>query len=239
MNTDKSFTFNPETCLLIYQVLANISNDMFVIFDFEYKICQYINTKHLKASKKSFKNIRFDELKTMVHPDDFLLIENVYKKITEYTNNEMEFTDSVNYFSFLLRVKNYHSVSKVPNYFMSYVKIKPLLFNGKCRYGICLLSAAIVRKQNGLLLKHYENQDYSVFSFEKKKWEYHKYIPLSNRQKEMLAWAQRGFTLKETADKMNISTKTIENMRSVLYEKFGVNSIEQAIQYVLNRKLTY
>lgn len=79
--------------------------------------------------------------------------------------------------------------------------------------------------------------DYSNYSFRTKKWEYFSFYPLSNKQKEMLIWAQQGFSLKETAIKMNVSDKTIESMRHTLFEKFGVSSIEQAIQYAFNRRL--
>ncbi|MDR1223235.1 MAG: helix-turn-helix transcriptional regulator [Tannerella sp.] len=55
----------------------------------------------------------------------------------------------------------------------------------------------------------------------------------------MLVWAQQGLSLKETADKMNVANKTIENIRRTLFEKLGVNTIEQAIQYASNRRLIY
>jgi len=38
---------------------------------------------------------------------------------------------------------------------------------------------------------------------------------------------------------MNISEKTIENIRKTIFEKLGVNTIEQAIQYASNRRLIY
>ena len=81
--------------------------------------------------------------------------------------------------------------------------------------------------------------DYSYYSFRTNQWKHYIYSPLSKRQKEALIWAQQGLSLKETANKMNISEKTIENIRKTIFEKLGVNTIEQAIQYASNRRLIY
>lgn len=60
---------------------------------------------------------------------------------------------------------------------------------------------------------------------------------INEKQKQVLIWAQQGLSLKETADKMNVSNKMIENIRTTIFEKFEVKSIEQAIQYASNRRL--
>jgi DNA-binding CsgD family transcriptional regulator len=140
-------------------------------------------------------------------------------------------------FSFLLRVKSAFPSNRKSDYLMTCVKLKPQWLNEQLRYGICLLSPSVIRKPGHQLCVHYKNMDYSDYSFKTKKWKHHQFSPLSKRQKEMLVCAQHGFSLKETAEKMNVAEKTTESIRQTLLKKFGVNTIEQAIQYASNRRL--
>lgn len=236
-----SIITNTDNKTFMYDFLASMLNEILIIFDFELKECLYVSNKNNNLTNTQEKTVKFslEELKEIIHPEDFTLCIDIYNCIENCLYNKSMPFDQLNYFSFLLRIKNFFSNKSSSGYFMSFIKLKPQWINNQMRYGICLLSASIIRKQNRLLTAHYINHDYSSFSFETKKWSYYKFSPLTKRQKEMLLWAQQGLSLKETAEKMNVSIKTIENMRSILYEKLGVSSIEQAIQYVSNRKLIY
>jgi len=107
-------------------------------------------------------------------------------------------------------------------------------------YLLSIIQKAIdMKKQDYKLRAHYNNRDHYDYSFKTKEWMHHKFSPLSRRQIEMLVWAQQGLSLKDTADKMNISFKTVENMRHELFDKWKVISIEQALQYASNHRLLY
>ena len=122
---------------------------------------------------------------------------------------------------------------------MIYVKLKPIWTDEQLQYGVCLLSASVIQKPDRQLHVHYSNMDHAEYAFKTRKWTYRPFSPLSQRQKEMLVWSHQGFSVKDISEKMCASTKTIESIRQTLYERFGVNSIEQAIQYALNRRLIY
>lgn len=227
---------------IICDFLSSMMTEVLVILDFERKVIQCMPNNNQILSdymSESSKEIGYDIIEKLIHPKDISFVNEIFHVIKESMCNDELPADQVNYFSFLLRMKNSLSPNRKLDYLMNYVKLKPLWVNDEVRFGICTLSASVIRKQNHQLNVYYKNMDYSEYSFKLKKWKYCSYSPLSKRQKEMLIWAQQGLSLKETADKMNLADKTVESIRGSLFEKFGVNTIEQAIQYASNRRLIY
>jgi DNA-binding CsgD family transcriptional regulator len=215
---------------------------MVVVFDFNRKQVQYISDndllRHDPIRRKSNMS-DCDFFEKIIHPDDISFWKGVHALILNNPNDEKLPVNQIDHFSFLLRIKNSLSSNKRPDYLMIYVKLKLQWEKEQLRYGIYTLSPSVIREQNKQLCVHYNNKDHSEYSFETKKWRYFRFSPLTKRQKEMLVWAKQGFSLKETAEKMNVSDKTIEVMRYKIFGKFGVNTIEQAIQYASNRKLIF
>jgi DNA-binding CsgD family transcriptional regulator len=238
---DCSPTMNAGEWSIVYDFLSSMMTETLIVLDFDLKNFRYIPNNDVILcgyTQETPKALGYDFFKEAIHPKDLSFGKNVYNTILDSLNND-ELPAQVNYFSFLLRIKSSLLSNRKSDYLMTYVKLKPQYLNEQLRYGICMLSASVIRKQDNQLCAHYKNMDYSDYSFKTKKWMHHQFFPLSKRQKEMLVWAQQGLSLKETADKMNVACKTIENMRQTLFEKFGVNTIEQAIQYASNRRLIY
>lgn len=228
---------NTKEHFIICDFLASMISDSVVIFDFLQKSFNYVLKSSISSCSNAEGILGCDCFKKIIHPNDRDFFENVYCIVQDSLNKNEQPRDQVNYFSFLLRINSDLSLNEKSNYFMTYVKLKPQWENDRLRYGICILSASVVKKQNNQLLVYYKNMDYSDYSFIARKWKYHSFSPLNRKQKQVLMWAQQGLSLKETADKMNVSNKMIENIRTTLFEKFEVNSIEQAIQYASNRRL--
>lgn len=221
----------------IYDFLSNMISDSLIVLDFGQKSFNHISKNGLISCISTDETLDYDCFKKIIHPNDRCFLEDVYNTIQDSFNNNELSINKIDYFSFLLRIDNNLSSNEKSSYFMTYVKLKPQWENEQIQYGFCLLSASVIREQDNRLLAYFNNMDYSSYSFRTKKWEYFLFSPLTNRQKEMLMWAQQGFSMKETAAKMCVSDKTIENTRSSLFEKFGVSSIEQVIQYASNRRL--
>lgn len=238
-NLENSSEMDAEKCSVMYDFLSSMIADLLVVFDFDQKSFNYMPKNESISCSYTEKFLDFDCCKKIIHPNDRDFLEDVCNIIQDSLNNNELPIEQINYFSFLLRINSDLSSNGKFNYFMAYVKLKPQWVNTQLRYGICILSASVIREQNNQLFAYYRNMGYSNYSFKMGKWTYYPFLPLSKRQKEMLMWAQQGFSLKETADKMNVSDKTIESIRCALFEKFGVNSIEQAIQYASNRRLIY
>lgn len=237
---DNCLTMDTGGWSVLYDFLSDMMADMFLVFDFDQKCFRCIpNDSFILCgyTRETPVTFGYDYFEKRIHPDDDFFLKNVYNIIVDSFINDNLSVNQVNYFSFLVRIKSSFLSNGKSNYFMVYVKLKSQWENAHLRYGICILSASVIQKQDNQLFVYYKNMDYSNYSFRTKKWEYFSFYPLSNKQKEMLIWAQQGFSLKETAIKMNVSDKTIESMRHTLFEKFGVSSIEQAIQYAFNRRL--
>lgn len=227
---------------IMYDFLSSTMTEAILVLDFERKNFQYISNNDLILSgytQETAMALGYDFFKKVLHPKDIPFGKDIHTIILNSLNNGELPMEQIDYFSFLLRIKTSLSPSEKSDYLMTYVKLKPHWMNSQLRYGICLLSASIIRKQDYQLCAHYKNMDYSHYSFKTKKWEHSQFSPLCKRQREMLIWAQHGLSLKETADKMNVADKTIESIRHTLFEKFGVNTIEQAILYASNRRLIY
>ena len=60
---------------------------------------------------------------------------------------------------------------------------------------------------------------------------------LSEQEFEVLLHSIRGYTLKETADRMDLSPKTISTYRARLKEKLGVGTQAEVFQYALDTGL--
>lgn len=225
-----------EEWISAYNFLSDMIANTVVVFDFDKKTFKYIPNDYVQNTPIE---VDYEHVKNIIHPNDVSFLDNVYTVILDSLNNEELMTDHINYFSFILQIRKDWSLQGKSDYLMTYVKLKPQWVNGLLKYGICMLSASIIRKQDNQLCAHYKCMDYFDYSFKTKKWTHIPFSPLSKREKEMLIWAQQGLSLKETAIKMNVADKTIENMRYTLFAKFGVNTIEQAIQYAFNRRLLY
>ena len=247
---DDFFTETPESVSIMddeassisYELLSGMMTEALVVLDFKKKAFQYVPNHDLCLcghTQETPKLLGFDFSKESIHPKDLPFWIDIHNTIVDGLNNNELLADKVNYFSFRIRVKSALSSKKNPDYLMIYVKLKPKWVNGQLRYGICLLSASVIRKPDKQLTVHYHDMDYSEYSLKTKKWTHHPFSPLSKRQKEMLVWSHQGFSMKEIAEKMCISYKTIDNIRQKLFDRFEVNSIEQAILFALNRRLIY
>lgn len=220
-------------------ILSELISDSFIVFDFTQNRIDDISEKGLLSYCFGGKTLDCDSFKEIIYPEDRIFLEEVYTIIQKSIDNEVLSKVRVDCFSFLLRIATTSFTYGQSDYIMTYVKLKPILEKSKLHYGICLFSASIIREQDNQLFVYYRNMDYSCYSFKTRRWTYHSFSPLSCKQKEVLIWAQQGLSLRETAIKMNVVNKTVEGIRTSIFEKLGVSSIEQAIQYALNRRLIY
>lgn len=172
-----------------------------------------------------------------IHPDDQRWVKKLFAIMKEKRFTEMEFWESIDYITGIVRLQAKLFSVSVQTYLPQYFK---LIFNwerDQLRHIYCSLSPSVIRKQDCRLYIYHKNQDCEVFLTELGKWISYPFKSLSPRETEMLTWAKHGLSIKETAEKMQVTQKTIENMRYTLFERLGVNTIEQAIRFTSNRKM--
>ena len=236
-------TMDADTLFVSYELLSGMMAEALVVIDFKKRNFRYVPNHDLFLcgyARETPKQLGYDFFKEVIYPKDLPSWIEIHDAIEDgLNNNELPAYNNINYCSFRLRVKSSLSSKKNPGYLTIYVKLKPIWSNGQLHYGVCLLSASVIQKPDRQLHVHYNDMDQAEYSFKTRKWTFHPFHPLSKRQKEMLVWSHQGYYVKEIAEKMCVSNNTIESIRQTLYEKFGVNSIEQALKYALNRRLIY
>ncbi|MEO2482674.1 response regulator transcription factor, partial [Eggerthella lenta] len=63
------------------------------------------------------------------------------------------------------------------------------------------------------------------------------YQQLSNRELEILQLLAKGFTNKEISEQIFLSVKTVEAHRSKIYQKLGLKTRADLVDYALRHKL--
>ncbi|RSC93324.1 response regulator transcription factor [Tenacibaculum singaporense] len=118
-------------------------------------------------------------------------------------------------------------------------KLTPLFLTneGKIWKAICIIS--ISNEQNSGNIKISKKGENKIFRYDLKGdfWKVEEKIELSNREKEILRFSVRGFTINEMAETMYVSPDTVKFHRRKLFEKLEVANISEAIVYATNNKL--
>ncbi|WP_428742649.1 response regulator transcription factor [Tenacibaculum sp.] len=118
-------------------------------------------------------------------------------------------------------------------------KLTPLFLTneGKIWKAICIIS--ISNEQNSGNIKISKKGENKLFRYDLKGdfWKIEEKIELSNREKEILRYSVRGFTINDMAESMYVSPDTVKFHRRKLFEKLEVANISEAIVYATNNKL--
>lgn len=118
-------------------------------------------------------------------------------------------------------------------------KLTPLFLNkeGKIWKAICIISLS--NEQNSGNIKIYKKGSSQVFKYdlEGDLWKAVEKITLTEREKEVLHYSIRGYTINELAEAIFVSPDTVKFHRKKLFEKLDVANISEAIAYVTNNRL--
>lgn len=118
-------------------------------------------------------------------------------------------------------------------------KLTPLFLTaeGKIWKAICIISLSPEQKSGNIRIN--KNDDNKVFHYnlENDYWETIDKINLSEREKEILQFSIRGYTINDIAKQVFISPDTVKFHRKKLFEKLGVANISEAVAYATINKL--
>lgn len=118
-------------------------------------------------------------------------------------------------------------------------KLTPLFLtsDGKIWKAICIISLSA--EQNSGNIKIYKKGDNKVFKYDLEGdfWKATEEIKLSSREKEILRFSTRGYTINEIAEIIFISPETVKFHRKKLFDKLEVANISEAIAHATNNKL--
>ncbi len=118
-------------------------------------------------------------------------------------------------------------------------KLTPLFLtdDGKIWKAICIISLS--NEQNSGNIKVHKQGSTKILNYDLQDdlWKEEERIKLSNREKEVLHFSTRGFTINEIAETIYVSPDTVKFHRRKLFEKLEVTNISEAIAYATNNKL--
>ncbi len=118
-------------------------------------------------------------------------------------------------------------------------KLTPMFLTneGKIWKAICLISLSNEQKSGNI--KIYKKGDNKVFKYdlEGNFWKKTEKIKLSNREKEVLRFSIRGYTIGDIAETIFVSPDTVKFHRRNLFKKLEVANISEAISFATNNKL--
>ncbi len=118
-------------------------------------------------------------------------------------------------------------------------KLTPLFLtaNGQIWKAICIISLS-AEQQSGNI-KIYKKGDNKIFKYDLEGdfWKATEKIKLTSREKEILQYSSRGYTINEVANSIFVSPDTVKFHRKKLFDKLEVANISEAIAYATNNKL--
>lgn len=118
-------------------------------------------------------------------------------------------------------------------------KLTPMFLTdeGKVWKALCVVSLSTKPKSGNIIV--FKNGSDTTFEYDLKGryWKSLEKIKLTDREIEILQYSVRGYTIKEIAEKIFVSSDTVKFHRKKLFEKLNVANISEAITYVTNNKL--
>lgn len=134
---------------------------------------------------------------------------------------------------------DYHLKNQGGKIFLINQKLTPLFLtdDGKIWKAICIISLS--NEQSSGNIKIFKEGENKIFKYDLKGnfWKKEEKINLSSREKEVLRFSIRGFTIKEIAENIFVSPDTVKFHRRKLFDKLEVANISEAIVFATNNKL--
>lgn len=118
-------------------------------------------------------------------------------------------------------------------------KLTPMFLtkDGKIWKALCIISLSAENDSGNIRI--YKKGDNKLFTYDLKDniWKESKLIELTSREKEILQYSTRGYTINEVAEAIFVSPDTVKFHRKKLFEKLDVSNIAEAIAHVTNNNL--
>ncbi len=118
-------------------------------------------------------------------------------------------------------------------------KLTPLYLTdeGKLWKAICFTSLSSAKTSGNI--KIYKHGSNKLFEYDMTDsfWKTTTKVKLTNREKEILRFSIKGYTISEIADTIFVSPNTVKFHRHKLFSKFKVSTVSEAIAYATNNDL--
>ncbi|RZS93817.1 helix-turn-helix domain-containing protein [Aquimarina brevivitae] len=134
---------------------------------------------------------------------------------------------------------DFHLKNEEGNMILIHQKLTPLFLTetGKIWKAICFVSLSTQQNSGNITITKQDGSETLLYDLSSDCWKSIPKVALSDREKEILRYAIRGYAIHEIAEKIYISPDTVKFHRKKLFEKLGVANIYEAISYATMYKL--
>jgi DNA-binding CsgD family transcriptional regulator len=231
-----------ENCVVTIDTFSDLCIEAIYVIDFQKRCFSYVSDHNLFLcghTKDEVLRLGYAFYAEIVHEDDLPRLVEMHREILKCLCNPDSINNEISYFSCTFRIKNYIQQGKRPKYLMVYQKLIPKFVDNEIRYGICLITSSVIKKTGNLRLYYKNKLQFDKYSFTTRKWTKQNIEHLTERAKEVFILIKQGKILKEIANEIHISYKTLQNITASIYKEFNVHTIEEATIYITNHLLLF
>ena len=134
---------------------------------------------------------------------------------------------------------DFHLKNEENKTFLIHQKLTPLFLteSGKVWKAICFVSLSTQQNSGNIIITKKDGLKKITYDLEANCWKEMQKVELSSREKELLQYSIRGYTIHDISEKMYISPDTVKFHRKKMFVKLGVRTIYEAISYATIHKL--
>ncbi|WP_196886032.1 response regulator transcription factor [Aureivirga sp. CE67] len=134
---------------------------------------------------------------------------------------------------------DFHLRNKEGKTFLINQKLTPIFLteDGKIWKAICIVSLSTAEKAGNIQIYKQGSKKIYKYNIEKDYWKEEETLQLTTREKEILHYSARGYTVNDIAEAIFVSPNTVKFHRKKLFDKLEVTSIGEAISYATHNKL--
>lgn len=134
---------------------------------------------------------------------------------------------------------DFHIKNQEGNAFLINQKLTPIFLtnDGKIWKALCIGSLSSEKESGNIKIHRKGSNQIHSYDLTGGFWKLEEKAQLSDREKEIVQWSARGYTIKEIAEALFITEDTVKFHKRKLCQKLQVANISAAIAYVINNKL--
>ena len=118
-------------------------------------------------------------------------------------------------------------------------KLTPFVLtdDGRILLALCTISPSAKKEPGHVMMRHTGSDEYHEYDFDLHRWVQKKEKPLSELERGILLLSARGYTMSQIALDVCKSVDTIKTCKRLLFERFEVTSIVEALTFATNCRL--
>jgi DNA-binding CsgD family transcriptional regulator len=229
-----------DSLVILIETVLSMAGAMYVV-NFQKQRFHYVSKHNLFLcghSQEEAMQSGYDFYSRIVHTEDLTLFIKQYRAILKYICEEQDKQDEIDYFSFTFRIKGSPPMDE-SEYLMVYHRLKPVFVNEALCFGLCTLDYSVIRDSGNLRVYLKDNPDFYEYSFQSEKWNLQQGERLTMQEIKILRLSKQRICNKEIAAKLNISYDRLRHIKTQLFQKLNVETMEQAIIYATNHSMLF